>query len=92
MNTRKLRRLLEGLEREISETKIQDPELENSLQSIAKQVEQSITELDDSSSLEFDHETLIERASDALEAFETTHPRLTSVLSDLLSSLSQNRV
>ena len=91
MNVRKLRKLLEGLEHEIAETTVENPQLAKTLDSIAQQVEQSISEIDETS-MDLDHETLRERAKEALEAFETTHPRLTSILSDLLIALSPNRM
>ena len=92
MSTRKLRSLLEDLRQEISTLKVQDPELEKSLDKIAKDLEQSIARHDVADSTAVDHEPLISRIQDSLEAFETMHPRLTSVLGQLLSALSQNRL
>lgn len=92
MNTRKLRRLLDDLLSELADTSVQDPELEQLLDSTAQQIQRSISELDEANSADLDHESLRARANEALQTFETTHPKLTSVLSDILSALSENRI
>ena len=92
MRTRKLRRLLEELRLELAETSSDNPELQESLQAVADQVDRSLSELDSTESGDLDHESLWQRIGEARDAFEATHPKLTAMLSNILNALSENRI
>jgi len=92
MRTRRLRRLLEELQHELADTSTDSPELEESLRSVADQVERSISEIDSTESDDLDHESLWQRIGEARDTFEATHPKLTTMLSNILNALAENRL
>jgi len=92
MNTRKLRRLLGELRRELADSSTDDSELATLLESVEQQVDESISRLDETDGPELDHDSLWERMQEARERFEQTHPKLTSIVGDILDALSENRL
>ena len=92
MKKNRLHKLLDDLQREISSMTVSKRDLQESLRTLQKQIDLSIRQLDESNPEPLDHESLLERANDAIETFETTHPRLTSILADILNALSRYRV
>ena len=92
MKKNRLRKLLDDLNREISDVDVDKTELRESLGTLQRQIDKSIRQLDDSNPEPLDHESLWRRVTASMEAFETTHPKLTAIMGDILNALARYRV
>jgi F0F1-type ATP synthase membrane subunit b/b' len=82
MDRRELPELLEQLRRELAASRgdrATREHLEKLIDEIEARLEDSTTER---------HESLLERIAEAVEEFETTHPRATAILNEIMMTLS----
>ncbi len=81
-----VREKLESLYSELKKTRSKDRKTQERLQSLTAEVKDAIDHLDD---LRPDqHKSVLDRLQGSVEHFETSHPELTSVLNDVISSLA----
>ena len=91
MKKNRLFDLLEELQKEIRELKEENREALLRLEELESHVETSLEQLSEPSRGAFDHQSLQERLSAAVESFEKAHPKMTGIISDILAALSINR-
>jgi len=92
MKEQKLVRLLSELQEEIERLRSENEEQARTLEDLERHVGQSLGQLREPDGELLDHESLRERMAEAVESFEEEHPKLTSILSDILGALSNYRV
>ena len=92
MKKSKLQKLLVELQREILDAEAKTPGSRETLESLKTQIDKSLWQLDKANPEKLDHESLWRRLSEAVESSESTHPKVTALVSDLLNVLSGFRV
>jgi tRNA C32,U32 (ribose-2'-O)-methylase TrmJ len=81
-----VREKLKGLYTELKNTRSNDPQTQDRLRTLTADVKNALDNIDD---LRPDqHKNVLDRLQGAVENFETSHPELTSVLNDVISSLA----
>jgi hypothetical protein len=86
MSDKEMRTLLHHLDEEVKNTHTLDQKGIELLQDLDKDI-QGLLERSEQGSIEL-HPSLVKRLESALEHFEVTHPNLTTLISELLDSLS----
>lgn len=84
MDTTEIRSALERLRGELASLAREDTETRAHLESLIDDIESKLENPED----EDQDEGLIDRLRDAIETFETTHPRATRILNDIMMTLS----
>ena len=92
MKEPKIKKLLVELQDELKRLRSDDGSAAAKLEDLGSQVDRSLHQLDETNTEAFDHESLGERMTEALESFEEAHPKLTSIVSDILNAMSNYRV
>ena len=92
MKETRIRKLLLELQDELERIRGDGNTAAEKLADLESQIDQSLHQLDESNAEAFDHESLGERMSDAMESFEEAHPKLTAIVSDILNAMSNYRV
>jgi hypothetical protein len=86
MEHENIREKLEGLYTELKNTRSSDKQTEARLRSLSAEVKDAIDNLGDLRPEQ--HKGVLDRLRGAVQHFETSHPELTSVLNDVISSLA----
>ena len=91
---RKLQQLLADLQQELSQAEADSRETADALEKLKKDVNQAMRELSQAEERgsAFDHLPLGGPLKEALTRFETTHPRLTGVINNILNVLAGSGV
>jgi hypothetical protein len=84
MTNQKLRELLEKLRRELEQIEVTDEAGRERL----RLLQEDIRSLERSDETDETDESVLERLQDSIDHFETTHPRLTMMLSQMMTILS----
>ena len=92
MKEPRIMKLLLEMQEELERLRGDDNAAAESLADLESQIERSLHQLDESNTEPFDHETLGDRMTEALELFEKAHPKLTSIVSDILNAMGNYRV
>jgi hypothetical protein len=85
-------KLLLEMQEELKRLRGDENAAAESLADLESQIERSLYQLDESNTEMFDHETLGDRMTEVLESFEEAHPKLTVIVSDILSAMGNYRV
>ena len=82
-----LRELLEQLHKELESTDTVDEQGNEMLRHLEADIHKLLKRSDTAAEVDAD-ETILERLQDTIDHFEATHPRLTTVLSEMMTILS----
>jgi hypothetical protein len=86
MKNDSIREKLQGLYTELEKTRSSDKQTEERLRSLAAEVKDTLNHFDKLQPAQ--QKGVLDRLEGAVEQFEASHPELTSVLNDVISSLA----
>ena len=85
MTDQNLRELLEKIHRELEQTEVTDQAERERLRHLEADIRSLLERSDED---DFDDESMLERLQDSVDHFETSHPQLTMMLSQMMTILS----
>jgi hypothetical protein len=86
MKNENIREKLQGLYTELKNTRSTDQSTQDRLRSLTAEVKDTLDHLDDLRPEQ--QKSILDRLESGVEHFEASHPELTSVLNDVISSLA----